>query len=78
MSCRSQTWRGSGLAVTLIGSLAWEPPYASGAALKRLKTKSNNNKVFPNYLKKVLRGKRIYTYHPATLTAHGSSQLSIK
>jgi len=40
--CRSQMWLGSGVAVAVvwaaaapIWSLAWEPPYAAGAALKR-------------------------------------------
>ena len=41
--CRSQTWLGSSIAVALgrpaaiapIGPLAWEPPYATGVALKR-------------------------------------------
>ena len=32
-------------ATALIGSLAWEPPYAVGAALKRQKT-NKKNKVF--------------------------------
>ena len=30
-------------AVALIGPLAWEPPYAAGAALKRQKTKKKKN-----------------------------------
>ena len=33
--CRSQTWLGYGIAVVPIGPLAWEPPYATGAALKK-------------------------------------------
>ena len=34
---RSQTRLGSGVAVALIRLLAWEPPYATGAALKNKK-----------------------------------------
>ena len=45
--CRSQMWLLSGVAVlwcrpaavALIGPLAWEPPYAVGAALKRQEQK---------------------------------------
>ena len=43
LCCRSQTWLGPGIAVAvhrlaataLNGPLAWELPYATGAALKR-------------------------------------------
>ena len=42
--CRLLVWLRSGIAVAVagaapIGPLAWEPPYATGAALKRQKTK---------------------------------------
>ena len=42
---RSQTWLGSGVAVLVaaaaqIRPIAWEPPYATSAALKRKKKKS--------------------------------------
>ena len=37
-------------ATALIGPLAWEPPYAAGAALNRLKNKKN--KSFIHQLKK--------------------------
>ena len=33
--CRLQMWLGSGAATALIQPLAWEPPDAVGAALKR-------------------------------------------
>ena len=33
-------------AATLIRPLAWEPPYAMGAALRRPKNNNNNNKKF--------------------------------
>ena len=33
-------------AVALIGPLAWEPPYATGAALKRPKIKKKTKKLF--------------------------------
>ena len=47
-----QTWLGSGFvwlwykpaAVTLIRPLAWKPPYAAGAALKRQKDKKKKKK----------------------------------
>ena len=32
-------------ATTLIGPLAWEPPYASGTALKRRKKKKNSEMI---------------------------------
>jgi len=32
-----------------IGSLAWEPPYAAGAALKRQKTKGKKKKERKSY-----------------------------
>ena len=38
--CRSQTWLGSEVAVALIRPLAWEPPQAAGAALKRKRKKA--------------------------------------
>ena len=55
--CRSQTWLGSALlwlwcrpaAVALIGPLAWEPPYAAGAALKRQKKKKKRLMVSTDY-----------------------------
>ena len=34
-------------ATVLIGPLAWEPPYAAGAALKRQKGKKNYMYIFP-------------------------------
>ena len=34
---RLKMWLGSGIAVALIRPLAWEPPYATGATLKRKK-----------------------------------------
>ena len=42
--CRSQTRLGSGIAVAvvLIRSLAWEPPYATGVALERQEDKKRN------------------------------------
>ena len=43
--CRSKTWLGSGVAVALIRPLAWEPPYAVGAALERQKTKKKKKKI---------------------------------
>ena len=49
LRCRSQMWLGSGMAVAvasaaaLIQPLAWELPYATGAAPKS-KNKNNNNK----------------------------------
>ena len=33
-------------AVAVIGPLAWEPPYAAGAALKRQKTKKKKKKFY--------------------------------
>ena len=50
--CRSQTWFGSALlwlwcrlaAIALIRPLAWEPPYAMGAALERLKKKKKKKR----------------------------------
>ena len=53
MSCGAGHGRGSDLALlwlwlwlaatALIRPLAWEPPYATGVALKRQKTKKNYN-----------------------------------
>ena len=48
--CRSQMWLGSRVAVAVVlasghnlNSIpAWEPPYATGAALKRQKNKNSN------------------------------------
>ena len=37
-------------AVAQIGPLAWEPPYAEGAGLKRQKTNNNNNNDNDNVL----------------------------
>ena len=57
--CSLQMWLGSGVAVTvayrpaataLIRPLAWEPPYATGAALKRQKTKKKNHLVYPPHI----------------------------
>jgi len=31
-------------AIALIGPLAWEPPYAAGVAIEKIKTKQNKNK----------------------------------
>ena len=46
--CRSQMWLWSHVAVAvataLIGPLAWEPPHAADAALKRQKTKNKEKK----------------------------------
>ena len=36
-------------AVALIGPLAWEPPYAAGAALKRQKTKKKKKIVYVGF-----------------------------
>ena len=49
--CRSQLWLRSGIAVavveagscSLIGPLAWEPPYAAGVALKWKEKKKKMN-----------------------------------
>ena len=38
--CRSQAQLGSGVAVAPTRPLAWEPPYATGAALKRQRQKN--------------------------------------
>ena len=54
--CRSQTRLGSLLlwlwcrpaAAAPIGPLAWEPPYAVGAALKRQKKKKEEEELFPS------------------------------
>ena len=52
--CRSQTWLGSGVAVDVVDSgscssnrtLAWEPPYTEGAALKMTKQTNKQKKLF--------------------------------
>ena len=44
--CRLQMRLGSGIAVALIGPLAWEPPYAMGVALKKTKDKKQNKSLF--------------------------------
>ena len=38
-------WRRPAAATASIGPLAWEPPYAAGAALKRQKDNNNNKKI---------------------------------
>ena len=56
-----QTWLGSGIAVAvvrpvataLIRPLAWELPYAAGAALKRQKTKKLKIKI-QQHVKKII------------------------
>jgi len=43
--CRLQTWLWYRLAATaLIGPLAWEPPYATGAALEKAKRQKKKKK----------------------------------
>ena len=51
--CRSQTQLGSGIAVAVapIGPLAWESPYAAGAALQRQINKLARDKIDKNLWK---------------------------
>ena len=42
--CRLQTWLRSRVAVALLRPLAWEPPYAAGAALEKAKRQKKKKK----------------------------------
>ena len=52
--CRSQRRLGSGVAAALIWPLAWEPPYATGVALKR----HTHTHSFLSWLQKIKGGVR--------------------